>query len=317
MAELDPDLRELIATLAADPSRRKVTELPLDEARSEYRRICASRAAPDQPQCHVADRSIEGPGGTLPLRVYTPPEAAEPAPGLVFFHGGGWVQGDLDTHDAACRRLASVAGAVVVAVDYRRAPEHEFPAAALDAHAATASIGRHADSFGIDPARLAVGGDSAGGNLAAVAAMLARDEGQPLAFQLLIYPVTAGRTDTDSYRENATGYLLERTTMEWFLMQYAGSDADRDNPLFSPLRAPNLELLPPAIVVTAGFDPLRDDGRLYAAALRKSGVPVRHLEYDALTHGFLLMDGVSRGAMAAGRAIAEAARDAFAGAPIA
>ena len=316
MAELDPDIRELIGTLAADPGRAKVTELSTDEARLEYRRMCASREAADQPPVDVADRSIEGPGGALPLRVYTPPAAGAAAPGLVFFHGGGWVQGDLDTHDAACRRLASVAGAVVVAVDYRRAPEHKFPAAALDAHAAVAHIGRHAASFGIDPARLAVGGDSAGGNLAAVAATLARDEGQPLAFQLLIYPVTTGRTDTASYGENATGYMLERATMEWFLGQYAGGDADRDNPLFSPLRAPNLELLPPAIVVTAGFDPLRDDGRLYAAALRKSGVPVRHLEYDTLTHGFLLMDGVSRGARAAGRAIAEAARDAFAGAPV-
>ena len=320
MPELDPDIAALIARLAAEPGRPKIYELPLAECRRLYVQSSAALAAPDAPAIAVADREIPGPGGPLTLRTYTPdsgtahagtPGASAPAgaaPGLVFFHGGGWVVGGLDTHDPACRRLAARTGAVVVAVDYRLAPEHKFPAALEDAHAATVFVAHHAAAFGIDPQRLAVGGDSAGGNLAAAVAHLARDEGLALAHQLLIYPATTGRTETGSYAERATGSLLERAAMAWFYAQYERDAGDRDNPLFAPLRSPNLERLAPAIVVTAGFDPLRDDGELYAAALEKSGVAVRHLAFPSLTHDFLGMDGVSRAAEAAGAAIADALR---------
>ncbi len=311
MSELDPDIAALIARLAAEPGRPKMYELPPAEARRLYVRTSATLAASDAPATDAAERVIPGPGGPIALRIITPAGAAGAAPGLVFFHGGGWVVGDLDTHDRACRRLAARTGAVVVAVDYRLAPEAKFPAAVEDAHAATVFVAHHAAEFGIDPQRLAVGGDSAGGNLAAVVAHLARDEGLALALQLLIYPATTGRTETGSYAENAAGGLLERAAMEWFYAQYECHAGDRDNPLFAPLRSPNLEGLAPTIVVTAGFDPLRDDGELYAAALEKSGVPVRHLAFPSLPHGFLLMDGVSRGADAACAAIAEAVGQAF------
>lgn len=312
MAELDPDIAALIASLAADPGRPKLYQLPPDEARRLYVRTSAALARAGALDVAVADRVIPGLAGPIRLRINTPDGAGPDAPGIVFFHGGGWVLGGFETHDPACRRLAAGTGAVVVSVEYRLAPEHRFPAAVEDAHAATAFVARHAAEFGIDPDRLAVAGDSAGGTLAAVVAHLARDAGIGLAFQLLIYPATTGRTDTASYHERATGYLLERAAMEWFYAQYASGAADHDNPLFAPLRHANLEGLAPAIVVTAGFDPLRDDGALYAEALEKSGVPVRHLAFPSLTHGVLLMDGASRGADEACGAIADAARAAFA-----
>ncbi len=210
---------------------------------------------------------MPGPAGALGLRIYTPVEAGGPGalPVLVFFHGGGWVVGNLDTHDGLCRRLANAAGCLVVSVDYRLAPEARFPAAVDDAYAATRWVAARASSFGGDGTRLAVGGDSAGGNLAAVVSLLAHERGAPpLRFQLLLYPVTDFAFDTPSYRENGEGYLLTRANMEWYAGHYLRDGADRRHPHAAPLRAADVGGSPPTMVITAQYDPLRDEGEAYA-----------------------------------------------------
>jgi acetyl esterase len=207
---------------------------------------------------------------------------------LVYFHGGGWVIGSIETHDALCRELTMEAGVVVVSVEYRLAPEHKFPAAADDAYAAVRWVAQHAAELGIDPARIGVGGDSAGGNLAAVVALQARDlGGPPLALQLLIYPITCDDLGTPSYVENAEGYMLTRADMAWFWSQYLSDPAQGDDPRVSPLRAGDLSGLPPAFILTAEYDPLRDEAEAYAARLEQAGVPVRMRRYDGMIHGFL------------------------------
>lgn len=232
------------------------------------------------------DEAADGPGGPIPLRLYTP-RAPGPRPGLIWFHGGGWVTGSLDSHDGLCRQLALDTGAVVVAVDYRLAPEHRFPAAVEDALAATRWVADRAARLGIDAGRLAVGGDSAGGNLAAVVSAIARDGGPPLCWQLLVYPITDCDLDTPSYRENAVGYLLTRAGMAWFWDHYLPDPASRAHPHASPLRAPDLSNLPPAYVITAEYDPLRDEGESYARRLRDAGVPTRLDRFEGMVHGFL------------------------------
>jgi acetyl esterase len=229
------------------------------------------------------------------LRIYTPLDAnAEVLPGLVFFHGGGFVLGDLDTHDGLCRALANESGCRVVSVDYRLAPEHPFPAAVEDSIAAVDWIATNASALGIDASRLAVGGDSAGGNLAAVAAMLAKQRGAPkLGFQLLIYPVAQlGGAETASMRENGKGYFLEKASMEWFTRLYCPDATRRTDPRLSPLLARDLSGLPPAYVVTAGFDPLRDEGKAYADKLDAAGVPVTYVNYPGMVHGFFSFRGL-------------------------
>ena len=209
---------------------------------------------------------------------------------LLYFHGGGWVIGNIESSDALCRILTNAAGCIVVSVDYRLAPEHPFPAAVDDAYHAAMWAAANAASFGGDPLRLAVGGDSAGGNLAAVVAQIARDRGKPaIRFQLLIYPVTDAACDTPSYSENADGYFLTRDAMQWFWNHYARSDADRNHPYASPLRASNLAGLPAALVITAEFDPLRDEGERYAERMRAAGTPVQLTRYDGMIHGFFAM----------------------------
>ncbi len=255
------------------------------------------------PLASVEDRAIPGPAGPLRVRVYAP-EGSGPRPGLVFFHGGGFVLCSLDTHDGQCRSLAHASGCVVVSVDYRLAPEHRFPAAPEDCWAATKWVAEQAADFGIDPARLAVGGDSAGGNLAAVTALMARDRGGPaLRFQLMIYPVTDCSFETGSYRDNAEGYFLTTGMMRWFWEQYLVDPAQADEPYASPLRARDLAGLPPGLCITAEYDPLRDEGEAYAERLRKAGVEVATSRYAGVFHGFFGM-----GAMLdpAGRAVAEA-----------
>ncbi|MFP8878133.1 MAG: alpha/beta hydrolase, partial [Myxococcota bacterium] len=220
----------------------------------------------------IDDRTIPGPDGEIPVRIYTP-EGTGPFAVLVFFHGGGWVICGLDSHDGICRTLANKVGCVVVSVDYRLAPEHPFPAAPEDCFAATTWVAANAASIGADPDRIAIGGDSAGGNLAAAVALMAREHGGPaLCHQMLVYPVTNHSFDTPSYTDNAEGYLLSRNAMRWFWGHYLSSDADGDNPLASVLRVEDLSGLPPAHVVTAEFDPLRDEGEAYASRLRDAGV---------------------------------------------
>lgn len=240
----------------------------------------------------VENRAISVDGGEIAVRIYTP--AGEgPFPVLIYYHGGGWVIGNLDTVDVPCRMLANRAGCVVVSVDYRLAPEHKFPTATEDAYAAVKWVEEQAASIGVDPSRIAVGGDSAGGNLAAVVALMAREQGGPvLAYQMLIYPVTNHSYDTDSYRENAEGYFLTKSTMEWFWNHYLRDEHDGQNPHASPLLAKDLSGLPPALVITAGFDPLRDEGEAYAERLKTAGVPVEATRYDGMIHGFFWMPGV-------------------------
>jgi acetyl esterase len=282
--------------------------------------LAAIRAASGggEPVHEVLDRTVPGPDGAdLPLRIYRPSAderhlgaaptsyAARPdLPALVYFFGGGWTLGSIDTSDAVCRTLANATGALVLAPGYRLAPEHKFPAAVHDCHAAVRWVAAHAAEIGADPERVAVGGDSAGGNLAAAVTLLAREGGPRLAAQLLVYPNTDYLSDTPSLRENTDPYLFNRTSVDWYWGHYLADPADGGDPLASPLRADDLSGLPPALVITAEFDPLRDQAEEYAAALAKAGVPVVASRYDGMVHGFFCMSGE----LAAGRrALAEAA----------
>jgi acetyl esterase len=240
----------------------------------------------------IENRKIAGPGGEIPVRIYTP-KGEGPFPALVYYHGGGWVIGDLETVDVPCRLLTNLANCVVVSVDYRLAPEHKFPAAADDSYAAAKWAAENAASIGVDPNRIAVGGDSAGGNLAAVVALMARDKREiSLAYQMMIYPVTNHSYATESYTENADGYLLTKDSMEWFWNHYLRNEEDGKNPYASPLQAKDLSGLPPALVLTGEFDPLRDEGEAYAERLKEAGVPVESKRYDGMIHGFFWMPGV-------------------------
>src|SRR5688572_13499385 len=242
-------------------------------------------AGPEQPVHQVENKRIPGDGGLIPIRVYRP-SAASPLPALVFFHGGGFVLGGLDMSDRACRALANASGCVVISVDYRLAPEHTFPAAADDAFAATSYVAEHAADFGVDPALIAVGGDSAGGNLAVVVALRARDAGGPaIAFQLLIYPWVDFTDDSPSMREYGADHFLTAEAMAWFAGHYTPVPIDRRQPWVSPSHA-RLTGLPPAFVQTAECDPLRDQGEAYARRLIEAGVSATSKRYDGMIHVF-------------------------------
>jgi acetyl esterase len=287
---LDPKVRAFLDQLVAT-GMPPFESLPVADARRVMETF-REMSPPGQAVAHVEDRRLPGPAGDIPVRVYTP-VGDGPRPVLVFFHGGGWVIGSIETHDNTCRALANAIPAVVVSVDYRLAPEHKFPAAAEDCYAATRWVAANAAAIGADGNRLAIGGDSAGGNLAAVVALMAHDRGGPrIAHQTLIYPATDAGMDTPSQCENAEGYLLTREAMVWFWGHYLRSDEDKTNPLAAPLRAPNLRGLPPAHVLTAEFDPLRDEGEAYAARLREAGVPVTLKRWDGVIHGFFGMTGI-------------------------
>ena len=285
----------MIDAAAGTPPLQSMSLEEVREALEERARLTAGQP---EPVVEVRDVLMPGPGGSLRLRLYRPSNAPS-LPGLVYFHGGGWVRGSLRTHDVLSRMLANAAECVLVSVDYRLAPEAKFPAAVDDAWAATRWVAAKADQLGIDPARLAVGGDSAGGNLAAVVSLLAREHHGPrLVYQLLIYPVVDHDFDTPSYRENGEGYILTRDAMEYYWRHYVRDDADADDWRASPMRAASLAGLPPALVVTAEYDPLRDEGRAYAERLRAETTAAEYREIGGLLHGF----ATSTGALDRGRA---------------
>ena len=284
---LDPQAKAVI-DLIIKSGRPPYHQLSPKEARQMFRETRPASTPPAPEIGAVKDVAADG----VPIRLYQPagvtPSTALPA--LVFFHGGGWVIGDLETHDVLCRQLTAGAGITVAAVDYRLAPEHKFPAAVDDAWTATRWIAAHAAELGIDARRLAVGGDSAGGNLATVVALLARDHKAPsIGLQVLLYPVTDVGAESQSYADFAEGFMLTRESMRWFAAHYLRGKPDAADWRVSPLRAPSLTGVAPALVVTAGFDPLRDEGDAYARRLREAGVRVDHACYGGMIHGFAPM----------------------------
>ncbi|MEV1047514.1 alpha/beta hydrolase [Streptomyces sp. NPDC049916] len=299
----DPQLQELYDRRAAEDVRPLYT-LTLEEARAaDLAAVRADAGTPEQVR-QVTDVSIPGPGGPLPVRIYRPSDEG-PLPVLVYFFGGGWTLGSLDTGDAICRSLTNAVGCLTVAVGYRLAPEHKFPAAPDDCFAGVRWAVEHAGRYGGDSSRVAVGGDSAGGNLAAAVTLMAKDAGGPeLVAQLLVYPNTDQFADTPSLRESIDPLLFNRRSVQWYWDNYLASPGDGGHPLASPLRAPDHSGLPPALVITAEYDPLRDEGEQYAARLRESGVPVESARYQGVAHGFFAMAGTLD---AGRRAVAQAA----------
>ena len=239
---------------------------------------------------------VPGPAGEIRVNLYAPqPKAAGPLPLLVYFHGGGFVVGSLESYDKLCRALANRVGCLVASVDYRLAPEHKFPAAPDDCLAALCWLREHAGEIGADATRIAVGGDSAGGNLAAVTALQARDAGLKLVYQLLVYPCTGARQDEPSHFAFAEKLLLTRKNIVWFYEQYVGADSDRDDWRLAPVLALELAGVAPALVIVAGHDPLRDEGIAYAERLKAAGVPVEFTNYEGMVHGFFSLSGAIDG----------------------
>lgn len=279
---LMPDVAAVLEALAALEAPPLSAGTPAS-ARANYAK--APKPAGD-PMATVEDRLLPGPAGDLPVRLYWPDGDDEARPVMAFFHGGGWVLSNIDGHDSLARRLASRTGAIVMSVEYRLAPEDPFPAPHDDCWAATRWLADHAAELGGDPSKLIVAGDSAGGNLAAGVALRARDEGLPLALQILIYPCIDTDFERPSMIDNATGYFLNTSDMVWFWDHYVPSE-HRSNPYAVPMRADDVAGLAPALVQTAEYDPLRDEGEAWAARLQASGVPVEMTRYDGVVHGFV------------------------------
>jgi acetyl esterase len=301
---LDPQVKTFLDQLA-ETGGPGIEDLSVDEARALLAAF-SSLGGPGPEMAAVRDLAVPGPAGDLPVRVFTPPGAGDTTACLVWFHGGGWVLGSLDETDPVCRSLAAESGVVVASVGYRLAPEHPFPAAPEDCYAAVTWLASHPDEVGADTSRLAVGGDSAGGNLAAVTALQARDGGGPsLSFQLLVYPATDASTRYPSITENGEGYFLTSRAIDWFLDLYLVDPSRAADPLASPMRAADLSGLPPALVVTAEYDPLRDEGEAFARALEAAGVEATLLRYDGMVHGFFT---AGRLFDAAGDAVTDAGR---------
>jgi acetyl esterase len=308
---LDPQVKDFLDRLTA-AQLTPIQELTIAQARAQMD-MSTHFLGELPPAARVEDRHVRGPDGTIRVRIITPPGAsAAPRPVLVYSHGGGWVLGNIESHEGICRAIASVGDVIVATVDYRRAPEHRFPAAAEDAYAATSWVAAHAAEFGGDPGRIAVGGDSAGGNLAAVTCLMARDRGGPApAMQVLLYPITDYNLQNSSYRQCAEGYFLTRSEMAWYWEHYCPKVDDRWHPHASPCRAGDLTGLPRALVITAEYDVLRDEGEEYAVRLQEARVPVSVHRYEGMIHGFVRRFPFFSQGRAAIAEIGRALREAF------
>jgi acetyl esterase/lipase len=308
--ELAPDIHMLLRLAALEGEVSLVEGRTVEQARAENLAGAPVVSGPPRPMARVEELTIPGPAGAIGARFYVALGAARPPqPLLVYYHGGGWVIGDLDTHDGLCRFLAEYSGCRVLSVDYRLAPEHPFPAPVEDAVAAFDWATEQGEELGIDPARIAVGGDSAGGNLSAAVCLQARDSGGPQpAMQLLLYPVTdavGGQASRDTFAE---GFLLTRNDMDWFEGHYIPDGCDESDPRISMMRAPDVANLPPAYMATAGFDPLRDEAETYAARMREAGVTVALQRQPGLIHGFANLTAICPSARAAMFEVAGALR---------
>jgi acetyl esterase len=292
---IDPQCKAFLDQLAA-MGGRPMHEMTPAEARGLS--LPPELAGPERPVQSVVNRTVPGPAGQIPVRVYTP-TAGGTLPGLIYFHGGGFILGTLDSSDRPCRDLAHLSGRVVVSVDYRLAPEHPFPAAVDDAYAATKYVLEHAGEFGIDEGQVAISGESAGANLATVTALKLRQSGTPpLTFQLLVYPLVDFNDDSPSMREFADGHFITSDLLAYFADHYFGTAQDRRHEDASPLNA-DLRGLPPALVLTAECDPLRDQGEAYARKLADAGVRVTHRRYEGMIHPFFSLAGIVDGGRSA------------------
>lgn len=310
---LDPVLKAFLDQVAA-AGGPKTWEMQPGEAREAFAGLLQLAGPKDIPIGKVVNIAIPAEHGEIAARSYAPVAASsEPLPTLVYFHGGGWVIGSVETHDGLCRMIANGSGCRVISVDYRLAPENKFPGPVEDAMTAVIWIEKNAAQLGVDANRLAVGGDSAGGNLAAVVAQIAKAKGGPkIAFQMLLFPVTQIGDETRSLREYAEGYLLERKTLEWFYAHYLPADADKKDPRISPLYAEDVSGLPPAYVMLGGFDPLHDEGLAYAEKLRAANVSVTVADYPDMVHVFIYLQAVLPQAAEALNAAAKALKAALA-----
>lgn len=283
--------------LLARSGQKPLHQLGVAEAREDFDAFMLLLGGRPAPVGEIVDRTMAGPAGPLRIRIYRPAHSvARLLPTVLYFHGGGWVIGSLEGYDLACRYFCARSGCAVVSVDYRLAPEHKFPAAIDDGVAAFRWLATEAASLGLDPDRIVLAGDSAGGTIAAVAAQELRSEPHPPCLQWLIYPATDLRGDTPSHKSCGDGFLLTKADMEWFRGQYLNAPDEVDDPRASPLRAADLSGVAPALVFTAGFDPLRDEGKAYATQLSAAGVKTIHREFDTLIHGFVGMRGALQAA---------------------
>ncbi len=318
---LDPQIREVLR-LVEQAGYPDYWELTPEQARAQFEKTAPVLDA--RPLClfRIEDRALPGPAGPIPVRLYWPRESSAPLPLLVWLHGGGFVLGGLNSYDAICRWLSRHADCIVVSVDYRLAPEHKFPAAVEDSYAALNWVAINAEQLGGDRQRIAIAGDSAGGNLSAVTSILARDAGGPdsggpdsggptLCQQILVYPCTAPEPETDSHHRYAEGYLLSRKSILWFHEHYLSSHSDRRDFRYAPLLAEDLSGLPPALIIVAGHDPLYDEGLAYARRLQEAGTPVELIDYPGMVHAFYSMSGAVVAAKDALQRSAEALRRAF------